>query len=110
MVRFSVQLLILFFIVSFCVFFGVELAKQGIEDIHGPLETVTEEDSTSNEIQSEKQKTDDLIPPVEDSPKLSLTTPTKDSSGLSIKIGNVLQSTAHKGVEIIVSVFHALFS
>ncbi|NDI33758.1 DUF3679 domain-containing protein [Chengkuizengella sediminis] len=112
MARFSIQLLLLFFIVSFCVFFGVELAKQGIEEIHGPLETGAEEISTSSEIQSENQKSDDEISAEEeeDSPRLSLTTPTEESSGLSVKIGNVLQSTAHKGIEVIVSVFHALFS
>ncbi|NBI29488.1 hypothetical protein [Chengkuizengella marina] len=110
MARFSIQLLILFFVVSFCVFFGVELAKQGIEEIHGPMENVAKEVSTS-EIEPENQKSDDGISTIkEESPKLSFATTTEDSIGLSAKIGNALQSTAHKGVEIIVSVFHALFS
>ncbi|MDP5273059.1 DUF3679 domain-containing protein [Chengkuizengella axinellae] len=108
MLRFSIQLLILFFVVSFCVFFGVELAKEGIEEIHGPLEANSESVPTTVEVQPQDEEVS--VEKKDDSNKLDLNKPIPEPTGVGVKIGDVLQSTAHKSVEIIVSIFNAVFS
>lgn len=123
MSSFGGKLLIGCLLICFGVFYGIDVASNGIEQVNGPMtpvnsqqETVTREDiqpstnfiknqntdQTQSHTHTHFQEVDSL------SPSDAILTPVVSDKlihRLADKTGEVIQSTFHFGVEIIVSVF-----
>lgn len=110
MARFSSRLIIACILIAFGVFFGVEIAKNGIEQINGPLEqqaVVYEVEEIQGEaepvVEDEvEQHAPEQLQPLRPIPA------DKPIHKLAGKTEQVLESSLQSGVELIVSLFEII--
>jgi hypothetical protein len=108
MSRYMLKLLFAVFLVGFGVFYGLDMANNGIERVNGPLEEKTETQITetaqpAEEIEPEEEK----VPAPEPVPEEQLRPVVADKMihRLADKTGEAIQFTVQGGVEMIVSLF-----
>lgn len=106
--RFFTRLIIVGLLVCFGIFYGVDLATHGIENVHGRLET--EQWPTADD---ERQAASDTEPDgaSEDEGPFARAEIVQESTlvgSLADATGTVLQRTARGGIELIVSVFDGI--
>lgn len=114
MARFSSRLFMACILIGFGVFFGVEIAKNGIEQINGPFEpqleaaVVTEnngqEQAQNAIVQDAGHEQEDTVqlPPLRPVPA------DKAIHKLANKTEQVLESSLQGGVELIVTLFETI--
>lgn len=106
--RFGTRVLIVLLLVSFGVFYGVDLATRGTERIHGPL--AHENETAQHHDEQEPLPVEDV--PLEDEGEPALPEPPhldpaalSDQGKWALRIGQVLQKIAHRIVESVVSIY-----
>ena len=107
-VRFFTRLAIVGLLVCFGIFYGIDLATHGIENVHGPLQTEswTPADDKQEEANDSAENDDaDVTAAYKQAEMLHDSTLV---GSLADATGTVLQRTARGGIEWIVSVFDGI--